>query len=68
MYQAMSTRGAPISFQTAAAARVGSITETLALAANLGASSVELPAGYQDETADALGGAVGRLLRNAKGG
>ncbi len=47
MYQAMVELGAPIAFQTATADRIGSLSQTLAYAVSLGASSVELPAGYE---------------------
>jgi len=47
MYASMNTLGQPISFQTATAARVGDLSATLDYAITLGASSVELPGGYE---------------------
>lgn len=47
MYASMTALGAPIAFQTATATRVGSLPQVLADAVSLGASSVELPAGYE---------------------
>lgn len=47
LYEAMSALGAPLSFQTATAQRVGVLSDTLAYAITLGAGSVELPGGYQ---------------------
>jgi hypothetical protein len=46
MYKHMLALGAPFAFQTATAAKIGSYTTTLAWAASVGASSVELPTGY----------------------
>jgi hypothetical protein len=48
MYARMQTLGRPLAFQTATAARVGSLDDTLAYAISLGANSVELPGGYED--------------------
>jgi hypothetical protein len=47
MYQSMTTLGQPIAFQTATVSRIGSLTATLQYAVTLGASSVELPGGYE---------------------
>jgi hypothetical protein len=47
MYQSMTSLGQPIAFQTATASRVGSLTTTLGYAITMGASSVELPGGYE---------------------
>jgi hypothetical protein len=47
MYASMTELGAPLSFQTATAERVGVLSETIGYAITLGASSVELPGGYQ---------------------
>jgi hypothetical protein len=47
MYANMQALGHPISFQTATAARVGNLSGTLNYAITLGASSVELPGGYE---------------------
>jgi len=46
MYSYMRKLGRPIEFQTAALSRVGDLTATIRLAITLGASAVELPAGY----------------------
>jgi hypothetical protein len=63
LYQQMRQLGPPIGFQTAASKRVGNVTATIALAAQLGASSVELPAGYVPTPADVVAGS--RLAANA---
>ncbi len=47
MYSSMTALGQPISFQTATASRVGDLAATLNNAITLGASSVELPGGYE---------------------
>jgi hypothetical protein len=47
MYATMTQLGAPIAFQTAAAARLGVLSQVVAYAVSLGADSVELPGGYQ---------------------
>ncbi len=49
MYEAMRALGGPISFQTAAPARIGSLMETLRWAIEQGASSVELPVSYTSD-------------------
>lgn len=54
MYQAMSQMGAPISFQTAGPARIGSLPLTLQWAVKQGADAVELSSGM-------LSGAIGVL-------
>jgi hypothetical protein len=46
MYRAISARGAPIAFQTAAPARIGDPRQTLLEAASAGANSVELNRSY----------------------
>ena len=47
MYAQMQTLGQPITFQTAAAQRIGNLQSTLQYAVSLGANSVELPGGYE---------------------
>jgi hypothetical protein len=47
MYANMQALGHPISFQTATAGRVGNLSGALNYAITLGASSVELPGGYE---------------------
>lgn len=49
MYAFMSQTGGPIGFQTATLAKVGSIQAVLIGAAAMGATSVELPTGYQTQ-------------------
>ena len=62
MYASMSQLGAPISFQTATAERVGILSETIGYAITLGASSVELPGGYQSIETPASYSSAGKLL------
>jgi hypothetical protein len=64
MYESMSELGAPISFQTATADRVGDLSETIGYAVTLGANSVELPGGYQSIETPASFSASGKLLAN----
>jgi hypothetical protein len=47
MYAAIKAKGAPITYQTATLARVGSLPATLQVAINDGAIAVELPSGYE---------------------
>lgn len=47
MYASMESLGQPLAFQTATAARVGSLANTLGYAVSLGADSVQLPGGYE---------------------
>jgi hypothetical protein len=54
MYAAMQRLGAPVSFQTAAAARVGDLAQTLSWAVSVGADAVELPSGYQSQPVQVL--------------
>ena len=62
MYASMSQLGAPISFQTATADRVGDLAQTIGFAVTLGASSVELPGGYQSIDTPASFSSAGKLL------
>jgi hypothetical protein len=62
MYESMSELGAPISFQTATADRVGDLSETIGYAVTLGANSVELPGGYQSIETPASFSASSKLL------
>jgi hypothetical protein len=64
MYASIQTLGAPISFQTATAARIGSLTQTLQWAAGVGANAVELPQGYETTPLATLGQAMTALARN----
>lgn len=64
MYAAMQSLGAPISFQTAAGARIGSLTQTLTWAASVGADAVELPQGYEATPVATLAGAAQALEVN----
>jgi hypothetical protein len=64
MYAAMQALGAPISFQTAAAARIGSLTQALTWAAGVGADAVELPQGYGTIPLATLAEATQALERN----
>ncbi len=64
MYESMSELGAPISFQTATADRVGDLSETIGYAVTLGANSVELPGGYQSIETPATFSASSKLLAN----
>jgi hypothetical protein len=47
MYAHMKALGGPIDFQTATADKIGDYSEVLTFAASVGASSVELPTGYE---------------------
>jgi hypothetical protein len=64
MYAAMQSLGAPISFQTATTARIGSLDDTLAWAITVGADAVELPQGYAGATAATLRTFASRLALN----
>lgn len=64
MYAAMQALGAPISFQTAANARIGSLTQTLTWAASVGADAVELPQGYESTPLASLARAAQALEQN----
>ena len=48
MYAAQKAAGPPLYYQTATAAKVGNLSQTLAWAVSQGANSVELPAGYEN--------------------
>jgi hypothetical protein len=64
MYASMQSLGPPISFQTATAARIGDIAQTLAWAVTEGADAVELPLGYQSTPMLTLEGAAQALRMN----
>ncbi len=65
MYASMQALGQPLAFQTATAARVGSLDTTLAYAISLGANSVELPGGYESlGTADSFASTTRALAAN----
>jgi hypothetical protein len=65
MYAAIQALGPPIAFQTAVLAKVGSLGATIQAAISLGASSVELPAGYQSIPASTLNPFASGLAANA---
>lgn len=65
VYAHMEKLGAPIAFQTATLAKIGNWQKTLQWAISSGSSSVELPTGYADWSAAALGSFAGRLTANA---
>ncbi len=52
MYNRMKELGPPIAFQTASLSRIGNLSQTLDVAISLGAGSVELPVGF-DQNAPA---------------
>jgi hypothetical protein len=54
MYSWIQRMGAPISFQTAAPAKLGGLQTVIGIAAGMGASAVELPRGYGGLTPGAL--------------
>jgi chitodextrinase len=56
MYAAMKRNGAPIAFQTAATATLGSLCNTLGTAITLGAGAVEIPGGYSTDPTITLSG------------
>jgi hypothetical protein len=62
MYASMMQLGAPITFQTATAARIGSLSQVLTYAVSLHADSVELPAGYESAGTPASFASAARLL------
>jgi hypothetical protein len=64
MYAAMQQLGAPISFQTAATARVGDLAQTLSWAVSVGADAVELPSGYQSQPVQVLQSFTKNLQQN----
>jgi hypothetical protein len=62
MYATMRQLGGPIGFQTAVLRKVGSLTGTLQGAAQLAASSVELPPGFEAQLTPAQMAAYGAAL------
>jgi len=67
MYSVMKALGGPISFQTATAAKIGDLQQALALGAEYGATSVELPSSYtKDSSPQALAAPNARLEANAR--
>jgi hypothetical protein len=64
MYASMQSLGAPISFQTATATRIGDLSQTLAWAVTEGADAVELPLGYQTTPIQTLAAAAQALRLN----
>jgi hypothetical protein len=65
MYNAMRSLGPNIVFQTAQMATIGSLSSTLVKAVQLHATSVELPAGYQNMGPAAFGSFRLQLAANA---
>jgi hypothetical protein len=61
MYAHMRKLGGPIDLQTATAAKIGDFREVLAFASWMGASSVELPTGYERWSMADVTTAAGRL-------
>ena len=55
MYDHIHALGPPIAFQTAVMAKVGDLAGTIDTAIGLGAASVELPAGFESLSINALG-------------
>ncbi len=64
MYAKMQSLGPPLAIQTATSARVGDLMATLSRAISLGATSVELPSGYQATVPSALSGVQRALAAN----
>jgi hypothetical protein len=64
MYSSIQSLGAPISFQTATGARIGSLAQTLTWAAGIGADAVELPQGYESTPLSTLAAGAEVLQRN----
>ena len=64
VYGHMAKLGAPIAFQTATASKIGNWQATLDWAVRAGASSVELPTGYDAWSASVLGEHAERLAAN----
>jgi hypothetical protein len=62
MYTFMTQMGAPIGFQTATLAKVGSIQAVLTGAVSMGAASFELPTGYEGQYTPAQLMTMGREL------
>lgn len=66
MYAAIRSFGGPISFQTAAPARVGDLLGTIAWAVSQGACSIELPISYRAMSPASLAPYNSRLLSIAR--
>jgi len=68
LYQAMKAIGPPMTFQTSQTATVGDVPTAVALGANLGAASIELPVSYKksppSQLLSALGPSLSRLQQN----
>jgi hypothetical protein len=58
LYEVMEGLGKPLAFQTATGDKVGDLAETVAMAADLGAASVELPISYRRTPPRDLGEAL----------
>jgi hypothetical protein len=65
MYAAMESQGPPIAFQTAVLAKVGGLVPTIQYAISLGAASVELPAGYQNDPVATFSAGFSALVADA---
>jgi hypothetical protein len=68
MYARIQRLGPPISFQTAAPAKLGGLETVIGLAAGMGASAVELPKGYGGLTPGALAPLAAQLVAPATQG
>jgi hypothetical protein len=68
IYAEMKRLGGPFAFQTATAAKIGDASATLKWAASYGASSVELPAGYQTWSISGLQTVDSQLVANVSRG
>jgi len=62
LYQAMDALGGPITFQTAQTATVGDLPTAVALGAQLGAASIELPASYKNQSPAQLQASLGPAI------
>ena len=68
MYALIQRLGAPISFQTAAPAKLGGLETVIGIAAGMGASAVELPQGYGGLTPGTLAALGTQLVAPAAQG
>jgi hypothetical protein len=66
-YVSIRSMGPPTSFQTATFVRIGSLPGTLSAAVGYGASSVELPTGYQSFSPASLLALRSQLKSNRSG-
>jgi len=66
MYAQMKALGPPIAFQTATMSKVGDLTSTLAWAVSEGATSVELPDGFNRLTPTIFTSLASGFVRQAQ--